>query len=114
MRHRWFTTVVGAFALASAIGVSDASAQGTSAAAIGGRAMDSSGAVLPGVTVEASSPALIEKVRTTITDAEGRYQITELRPGTYTVTFMLPGFSQFRREGIELSSNFTATVNATM
>ena len=73
---------------------------------------DTSGAVLPGVTVEAASPALIEKVRTVVTDGEGRYNIVDLRPGTYAVTFTLPGFKTFKREGIVLTSGFTATVNA--
>ena len=75
---------------------------------------DTSGAVLPGVTVEAASPALIEKVRAVATDGEGRYSIVDLRPGTYTVTFTLAGFSTFRREGITLTAGFTATVNADM
>ena len=70
--------------------------------------------MLPGVTVEAASPALIEKVRTVVTDSEGRYNIVDLRPGTYTVTFTLAGFSTFKREGIELTAGFTATVNADM
>ena len=69
-------------------------------------------AVLPGVTVEAASPALIEKVRTVVTDGEGRYNIVDLRPGTYVVTFSLAGFNTFKREGIELTAGFTATVNA--
>ena len=73
---------------------------------------DATGLVLPGVTVEASSPALIEKVRTVVTDANGRYQITDLRPGTYVVTFTLPGFNAVRREGLELNTGFTASVNA--
>ena len=73
---------------------------------------DASGAVLPGVTVEAASPALIEKVRSVVSDAEGRYRIVDLRPGPYTVTFTLPGFSIVRREGLELPAEFTATVNA--
>jgi hypothetical protein len=60
---------------------------------------DTSGAVLPGVTVEAASPALIEKVRSVTTDANGVYLIVDLRPGTYTVSFALPGFSELRREG---------------
>jgi hypothetical protein len=77
-----------------------------------GVARDTSGAVLPGVTVEASSPALIEKSRSVVTDGSGQYRIIELRPGTYTVTFTLPGFSVVRREGVELSGAFTATVNA--
>jgi hypothetical protein len=81
---------------------------------IAGLAHDTTGAVLPGVTVEAASPALIEKVRTVVTDAVGRYNIVDLRPGTYTVTFTLPGFSTFKREGIELTTGFTATVNGEM
>jgi hypothetical protein len=75
---------------------------------------DTSGAVLPGVTVEAASPALIEKVRSTITDAEGLYRLVDLRPGDYTVTFTLPGFNTFVRDGMTLPANFTATVNAEM
>jgi Carboxypeptidase regulatory-like domain len=67
---------------------------------------------MPGVTVEAASPALIEKVRTAVTDGQGLYRIVDLRPGLYTVTFTLPGFSTLRREGIELTTSFTATVNA--
>ncbi len=79
---------------------------------ISGVVRDTSGAVMPGVTVEAASPALIEKVRSTVTDDQGRYQIIDLRPGTYAVTFTLPGFSTFRREGLELTTGFTAAVNA--
>jgi hypothetical protein len=86
-------------------------AQGTGAAGIAGTVKDASGAVLPGVTVEAASPALIEKVRTTVTDGRGEYRILQLRPGTYNVTFTLTGFSTFKREGIELGPNFTASVN---
>ena len=85
----------------AALGVSAASAQ--EASGIGGVARDPSGAVLPGVTVEAASPVLIEKVRSAITDGEGRYSIIDLRPGVYTVTFTLPGFSTVRREGIRLA-----------
>jgi hypothetical protein len=69
------------------------------------------GAILPGVTVEASSPALIEKVRTVVTNGVGQYSIQDLRPGTYTVTFTLPGFSTVKRDGIELTGSFIATVN---
>ncbi len=83
-------------------------------ASIVGTVKDSSGAVLPGVTVEASSPALIEKSRTVVTNATGQYAIEDLRPGTYTVTFSLSGFSTVKREGIELTGNFIATVNADM
>src|SRR5689334_2592442 len=82
------------------------------AASIAGVVKDASGAVLPGVTVEASSPALIEKTRTAVTDGSGQYKIVELRPGTYTVTFTLTGFTSVRREGIELTSDFTAAVSA--
>ena len=70
--------------------------------------------MLPGVTVEAASPALIEKIRTATTDSAGEYKITNLVPGVYTVTFSLQGFGTFRREGIELTTNFTAQVNADM
>jgi hypothetical protein len=80
--------------------------------AIAGVVRDTTGAVLPGVTVEASSPALIEKARTVITDEQGLYHIVDLRPGIYSVTFTLTGFSTVRRDGIELSAAFTATVNA--
>src|SRR5688572_16035079 len=69
-------------------------AQGASTATIAGVVRDSSGAVLPGVTVEAASPALIEKVRSSVTDESGQYRLAELRPGMYTLTFTLPGFSR--------------------
>ncbi len=81
-------------------------------ASITGTVRDVSGAVLPGVTVEAASPALIEKVRTVVTDGAGQYRVVDLRPGTYSVTFTLPGFSTSRRDGIELAGSFTASVNA--
>jgi hypothetical protein len=80
--------------------------------AISGTVRDASGGVLPGVTVEVSSPALIEKTRSTVTSGEGTYSIIALRPGTYTVKFELPGFSTVMREGVELTSDFTATINA--
>ena len=83
-------------------------AQGT----ITGVVRDSSGAVLPGVTVEAASPALIEKSRVVVTDGTGQYRVVDLRPGVYTVTFTLPGFGGVKRDGIELTAGFTATVNA--
>ena len=81
-------------------------------ASITGVVKDTSGAVLPGVTVEASSPAIIEKVRTAVTDGSGQYRITELRPGAYVVTFTLPGFNTVKRDGINLTGAFTASVDA--
>jgi len=87
-----------------------ASAQAT----ISGVVRDASGAVLPGVTVEAASPALIEKVRTAVTDGTGQYAIENLRPGVYNVTFSLPGFAAVQREAVELSGSFTARINADM
>ena len=73
-----------------------------------GTVKDTSGAVLPGVTVEAASPALIEKVRSAVTDGTGQYRIVDLRAGTYAVTFTLTGFNTVKREGIELTGSFTA------
>jgi Carboxypeptidase regulatory-like domain len=81
-------------------------------AAIAGSVTDSSGAALPGVRVEASSPALIEKTRTAVTDRTGRYRIEDLRPGVYTVRFALGGWSPYKQEGISLTGSFTATVDA--
>ena len=81
---------------------------------ISGTVKDASGGVLPGVTVEASSPVLIEKTRSTVTSGSGTYSIVALRPGTYTVRFELPGFGIVIREGVELTSDFTATINADM
>ena len=79
---------------------------------IAGLVRDASGAVLPGVTVEASSPVLIEKVRSATTDGTGQYSIVALPPGVYTLTFTLPGFSVVRSEGIQLTAAVTATINA--
>src|SRR5438477_7779927 len=83
-------------------------------AAITGVARDASGGVLPGVTVEAASPVLIEKVRSVVTDGTGQYRIVNLLPGTYSVTFSLPGFSTVKRDGIELTGSFVATVNGAL
>ena len=88
------------------VSASSASAQAT----VTGVVRDASGGVLPGVTVEVASPALIEKVRSATTDGNGVYAIVDLRPGTYSVVFTLPGFATVRRDGIELTGNFTATV----
>jgi hypothetical protein len=82
--------------------------------AFAGVVRDTTGAVLPGVTVEAASPALIEQVRSATTDANGAYKIDNIRPGVYVLTFSLPGFATVKREGVELQSNFTSTINADM
>ena len=106
-----YRPIVG-FVLGLVLSVSAVASAQVSTGSIAGIVRDTSGAVLPGVTVEAASPALIEKVRSVITDASGNYKIIELRPGTYTVTFTLPGFATVKREGVELTSGFTAAVNA--
>ena len=100
----WTVGLLAALALIPTV----ASAQ----SAISGLVTDTSGAILPGVTVEASSDVLIEKVRSVVSDGQGRYSVVDLRPGTYKVTFTLPGFSSFVRDRIELPANFNATVNA--
>jgi hypothetical protein len=102
-----FLSVVGCLALLS----TSASAQTST---ISGTVKDTSGGVLPGVTVEVSSPALIEKVRTVVTDNDGKYSVVSLRPGLYSVSFTLPGFGVVKREGVELTSDFTAVINADM
>ena len=81
---------------------------------IAGVVRDTTGAVLPGVTVEATSDALIEKTRTVATDVAGQFRVVDLRPGVYAVTFTLAGFNSLKRDGIELTAGFTATVNAEM
>jgi hypothetical protein len=109
--HLAFVTAV--FLAMSPTGSVRLRAQGQSGS-IAGVVRDSSGAVLPGVSVEASSPALIEKSRSVVTNNQGQYQILDLRPGTYTVTFTLQGFTSVRREGIELTTGFTANVSTDM
>ncbi len=96
---------------AALIGLTLAPALASAQATIAGLVTDASGAVLPGVTVEAASPALIERVRTAVTDGSGQYRIEQLRPGPYTVTFMLQGFATLRREGIDVTGSATVTVN---
>jgi len=103
---RVWCLVVSAFVLAPAAAFAQAS--------ITGVVRDTSGAVLPGVSVEASSPALIEKSHTAVSDGAGVYRIVDLRPGTYSMTFTLAGFQTVRREGIELNGSFTASINADM
>src|SRR6266508_5435965 len=83
-------------------------------ATIAGSVKDSSGAVLPGVTVEAASPALIEKTRSAVTDGTGQYRIIDLRPGIYVLTATLPGFSTFKRDSIELTGSQTITIPVEM
>src|SRR6476646_10690938 len=82
-------------------------AQSVTSATIAGTTKDTTGAVLPGVTVEASSPALIEKTRSAVTDAQGNYKILDLRPGQYTVTFTLPGLTPLKRGGLEVATGRT-------
>ena len=100
-----------ALACAAVVGLARGAAAQEGASIIG-LVTDASGAVMPGVTVEASSDALIERTRAAVSDGAGRYAIVSLRPGTYTVTFTLQGFRSVRREGIVLQGNFAATVNA--
>src|SRR5436190_6306399 len=102
---RWASKAV-LILMAALLLPSIASAQGSRT----GTVRDESGAVLPGVTVEASSPALIEKMRTAVTDGAGQYRITGLNPGTYSLTFRLSGFNFVKREGIELSGTATLTI----
>ena len=90
------------------------SASAQQGSGIAGEVTDDTGGVLPGVTVEATSPALIEGVRTAFSDGEGRYNIINLLPGTYSVTFTLPGFSTIIREGVVLTAGFTANIDAAM
>jgi hypothetical protein len=97
-------TMIGAAAVPPALAQTGSS--------IAGIVKDASGGVLPGVTVEAASPALIEGTRTAVSDANGQYKIVDLRPGEYTVTFTLTGFGPFKREGLALPASFTASVNA--
>lgn len=103
----WFRITIAAL-----VWLALAPSTGFAQSAIIGVARDSSGGVLPGVTVEAASDALIEGVRSAITDDQGLYRLVDLRPGTYTLTFSLPGFNSFKREGLQLAAEFTATINA--
>ena len=107
---RTFGTAIAAALLGLTLAPTSAAAQ----SAISGLVKDASGGVLPGVSVEAGSPVLIERVRTVVTDDQGRYTIADLRPGLYKVTFALAGFTTLVRDGIELPASFTASVNVDM
>ena len=110
MSSQAFYRSLAAAALWLALAPAVALAQST----IAGVVRDTSGAVLPGVTVEAASPVLIEKTRTVVTDGEGRYAVVDIRPGTYSVTFTLPGFNTFKRDGVEVQTNMSVPINAEM
>jgi len=114
MRYGFALVVLVCVAAGSAMAPPEVLAQGATLASITGVVRDTSGAVLPGVTVEAASPVLIEKMRAAVSDDAGRFRIVNLPAGTYTVTFALPGFRAVRRQGVELSGAFTATINADM
>jgi len=112
-RWRSYSYALGVFLIAGAATSMTSYAQ-SSGSTITGVVTDPSGAAVPGVTVEASSPALIEGSRQVVTDTSGQYRIVDLRPGRYVVTFKAEGFQTIRREGIELQAAFSATVNAGM
>jgi len=103
MRERRASIVTGWLVTGLIALPSMAHAQGAVLATVTGIVQDSSGAVLPGVTVEMSSPVLIERVRAAVTDSTGRYRLTNLPTGTYTLTAALPGFNTVRRVGLEMS-----------
>src|SRR5437867_3765208 len=107
MRETFRTTLA---AIALLLLPSAALAQAT----ITGTVRDSSGAVLPGVTVEAASPALIERARSAITDDTGQYRIIDLQTGTYTLTFSLNGFSTVKRVDIDVAGSVTLTIPVEM
>ena len=110
-RWKWSVAMRGVLFAAIALVPATVVAQN---AEIAGVVRDTSGAVLPGVTVEASSPALIEKSRTVFTDSQGQYRIIALNPGTYRVTFSLSGFKTVAREGIVLTAQFTAGIDVSL
>src|SRR5688572_11535655 len=104
--------VIWAIALVGASLIAPAAVNAQEGPSIVGLVRDTTGAVMPGVTVEAASDVLIEKVRSAVSDGSGRFAIIDLRPGSYVVSFTLPGFKTVRREGIILTGAFAATVNA--
>ena len=108
--HRMRYVALGGLAFALALAPGTVLAQSS----IAGEVTDETGGVLPGVSVEAASPALIEGSRTVFTDGQGRYSVVDLRPGVYTVTFSLQGFSTVRREGVEVVAGVSVPINAQM
>ena len=106
---RW--TSVARMALVVVVGFALVPTTALGQSVVSGQVTDNTGGVLPGVTVEAASPALIGGSRLAVSDGQGRYAIIDLEPGPYSVTFRLPGFSTVVREGIDLPANFTATVD---
>src|SRR5262245_2308786 len=114
MRERRASIVIGWLMTGLVALPSTVHAQGAVLATVTGIVQDSSGAVLPGVTVEVSSRVLIEKVRSAVTDSTGRYRLINLPAGTYILTAGLPGFNSVRREGIELSGSFALTLNLSL
>src|SRR5215216_4906121 len=109
-----FTNALLRIAVVSAVGVLFIPSLAHAQASLTGTVVDASGAVLPGVTVEAASPVLIEKVRTATTDGSGQYRIVDLRPGTYKLTFTLPGFTTVIRDAVAVSGVGTITIGAEM
>ncbi len=107
---RWRTTLL----LVATLAATSVAASAQSTASLVGTVVDSSGGALPGVTVEVTSPALIERTRTTFTTEDGRYRVIDLRPGEYTVTFSLAGFQTLRRERVSLTTAVTSTVDGTL
>ena len=106
--------IVSVTSLAVMLAAGGVPARAQTLGSIAGAVKDASGAVLPGVTVEAASPALIERVRTATTGGTGLYRIVNLPPGLYTVTFTLTGFHQVRREAVQVAAGFTASIDAEM
>src|SRR5256712_11214064 len=109
-----FATVFALVCVGTAAFLIPATATAQERGSLVGQGGGSTGAVLPGGPVDASRPALIERVRSTVSDSAGRYAVVDLRPGTYTVSFTLPGFKTVKREGIVLEGAFAATVNASL
>src|SRR4051812_41633963 len=113
MQRRRFGTLVACAVVCLTLGASGALAQVTSSSIVG-VVKDQTGGVLPGVMVEVASPALIERVKTSVTDGNGEYRVLDLRPGDYTITFTLEGFQASKHENVRIGAAFTATINELM